>query len=473
MKPTLQIGKPSFSPFDPATDHRLRAHPRRKQEQPTANEWLAVDAPEIREVMCIETGQHRLVRDVLGKDITDLMDLRMRVRMRLQTDPLYRCSICGVAVHVCSSPNKRRFFFKHREQDGSCPANTSGGLNQDEIDARKYNGAKESKLHVRMKEWITQCLVLDGRFDSVRQEARWNGALPSKWRKPDITAQYGSMPVAFEIQLSTTPLSVIAARRIFYQEEGALLFWIFAEFEQEYRRLTEDDIFFSNNLNAFVVNQKTVEASIEAKEFLLDCVWVQPMNGGGLSGLHRRLLPFHALTLQPQTQRAFWFDFDVAKRALEPRSAGDALRAEVENWWLAEGPLDKEDDASEKWRTFQLRLQALGVDSTPYFSDYFTTLKVLYCAKHGRAICDRRGTLIAVAHGIVSSHRPDLQWFMRAIRAFGNSELLDRQDANRKFANKLAAARKDYANDPAPFTPHARCAEVVEYLFPELGVALS
>jgi hypothetical protein len=469
MKPANQIGNPNFSPFDPAADRELRAHPRRKQEQPTANEWLAVDDPEIQEVMCTETGRHRTVRDVLGKDIANLMDLRMRVRMRLQTDPLYRCSICGVAVHVCSSRNARRFFFKHREQDGNCPANTSGELNQDEINARKYNGAKESKLHLRMKDWIAQCLALDGRFDAIRQEARWKGSLTSQWRKPDITAQYGSMLAVFEIQLSTTPLSVIAARRIFYQEEGALLFWIFAEFEQEYRRLTEDDIFFSNNLNAFVVNQKTVEASIEAKEFRVECVWVQPTDGGGLSGLHRRLLPFHALTLQPETQRAFWFDFDGARRALEPRSAGDALRTDIENWWLAEGPLDKEDEASGRWKAFQQRLQALGVEATPYIWDYFTTLKVLYCAKHGRAICDRRGTLIAVAHGIISSHRRDLQWFMRALKGFGNSGLLERQDANGKFASKLAEARKDYTNDPAPFVPHKRCGKVVEFLFPELG----
>lgn len=472
MKSTDQTAKPSFFPFDPASDRDLRAHPRRKQEQPATDEWLAVDDPEITQVMCAETGQHRLVRDVLGKDITELMNLRMQVRMRMQTDPVYRCSICGVAVHVCSSATKRRFFFKHREQDGSCPANTSGGLNQNEIDARKYNGAKESKLHVRMKDWITQCLALDPRFDSVRQEARWKGALPSQWRKPDITAHYGSMPVAFEIQLSTTPLSVIAARRIFYQAEGALLFWIFAEFEQDYRRLTEDDIFFSNNLNAFVVNQKTVKASIEAQEFLVECVWVQPMIDGGLSGLHRRILPFHALTLQPQVQRAFWFDFDAERRRLEPPSEVETLRTEIENWWLAGGPAGKEDEVSQKWKTFQPRLQALGVDASPYFWDYFTTLKVLYCAKHGRAICDRRGTLIAVAHGIISSHKADLRWFMRAIKAFGNSELLDREDANRKFAAKLAAARNDYASDPAPFTPHARCAGLVDFLFPELRGAL-
>lgn len=458
----------AYTPFDQPGDRQLRAHPRRKQEQSTGNEWLIVDTPEILEVMCTETGRHRAARDVLGRDIADLMHLRMQVRTRLQNDPLYTCSICGVAVHICSSHIKRRFFFKHREQDGSCPANTSDDLTQEEINARKYNGAKESKLHLRMKDWITQCLALDGRFEGIQQEARWKGALPAQWRKPDITARYGEMRVAFEIQLSTTPLSVIAARRIFYQAEGALLFWIFAEFEQDYRRLTEDDIFFSNNLNAFVVNQKTVDTSIEEKEFLVECVWVQPMREGELSGLHRRLLAFHELTLQPEKQRAFWFDFEAAKFALRPRSPEDVLREDIENWWLAEGPIGEESKRHYEWNQFQRRLKAIDVDVSVYFFDYFTTLKVLYCAKHGRAICDGRGTLIAIAHGVISSHKRDLKWFMRAIKVFGMSKRLDEQDANHKFGQKLIAARNDYESDPAPFVPHETCATLVTFLFPEM-----
>ncbi|MFZ3289440.1 MAG: DUF6035 family protein [Telluria sp.] len=460
---------PAYIPFDQAGDRQLRTHPRRKQEQPTANEWLIVDDPEISEVMCTETGKHHSARDVLGKDIADMMSLRMRVRTHLQNDPLYTCSICGVAVHICSSRNKRRFFFKHREQDGSCPANTAGDLTQDEINARKYNGAKESKLHRRMKDWITQCLELDERFDSAQQEARWKGALPAQWRKPDITARYGDMRVAFEIQLSTTPLSVIAARRIFYQAEGALLFWIFAEFEQDYRRLTEDDIFFSNNLNAFVVDQKTVDASVEAKEFRFECVWVQPMPSGELSGLHRRQLRFHDLTLQPDRQMAFWFDFEAARNAMRQKTEEETLREDIENWWLAEGPLGTESKRHAEWGQFQPRLQAVGVDVSVYFNDYFTTAKVLYCAKHGRAICDGRGTLIAIAHGVISTHKRDLKWFMRGIKVFGISERLDTQDANRKFSQARARAHKDYAIDPAPFLPPENCRALITFLFPEIA----
>lgn len=458
-----------FSPFDADNDAELRAHPRRKQEQPTVGEWLVVDEPEIREVMCTESGQHYSVRDVIGKDFAQLMALRMRVREKLQSDPLYRCSICGVAVHLCSSSTQRRFFFKHREQDGSCPANTAGALNQDEINARKYNGAKESKLHLRMKDWITQCLTLDPLFDGIKQEARWNGGIPSQWRKPDITASFQGVRIAFEIQLSTTPLSVIAARRIFYHAQGAHLIWIFAEFEEEYRRLTEDDIFFSNNLNAFVVNQKTVAASIKANEFMVEAVWVQPMERGGLSGLHRRVIPFHTLTLQARSQRAFWFDFDAAKLKLESRSSRDELRGEIEAWWLAGGPLGADGVASAQWKLFQQRLKTEGVDATPYFGDYFTTLKVLYCAKHGRAVCDRRGTLIAVAHGVISTHKRDLSWFVRALQVFGHEKLLAEQDPDGKFQKKRVAAREQYKIDATPFKRNDACTSVVEFLFPELA----
>lgn len=460
---------PAYAPFDQPGDRQLRAHPRRKQEQPTANEWLIVDDPEITEVMCTETGRHLHARDVLGKDFTDLMSLRMRVRTRLQNDPLYTCSICGVAVHICSNPDKRRFYFKHREQDGSCPANTAGDLTQDEINARKYNGAKESKLHQRMKDWISQCLELDERFDSVQQEARWKGALPAQWRKPDITARYGGLRVAFEIQLSTTPLSVIVARRIFYEARGALLFWIFAEFEQDYRRLTEDDIFFNNNLNAFVVNQKTVEASIEAKEFRLECVWVQPMPDGELSGFHRRQLAFHELTLQPERHMAFWFDFEAVRNAMRQRTEEEALREDIENWWLTEGAIRSEPQRHEEWREFQQRLRAVGVEVSRYLHDYFTTVKVLYCAKHGRAICDGRGTLIAIAHGVISTHKRDLKWFMRAIKVFGRSAQLETEDSNHKFRQARDKALKNYETDPEPFQPSEHCRTLVTFLFPELA----
>ena len=110
--------------------------------------WL--EKPEVREVMDTETGEHLPVSVVMGSDYERLIKLRMEVRTHVRkNDPLYRCSLCGVAVYICRAKEAFKFFFRHQHEDGSCPAQTRGELSQEEIDARKYNGAKESKLHRR------------------------------------------------------------------------------------------------------------------------------------------------------------------------------------------------------------------------------------------------------------------------------------------------------------------------------------
>src|ERR1039458_9842236 len=106
-----------------------------------------------------------------------------------------------------------------------------------------------------MKMWVAQCLEADPRFSNVRVEATWRGRLTGEYRRPDVRATLDSRDVAFEIQLSTTHLNVIAERRYFYLCEGGLLFWIFRAFDADSRRLTHDDVFFNNNRNAFVVNK--------------------------------------------------------------------------------------------------------------------------------------------------------------------------------------------------------------------------
>lgn len=60
-----------------------------------------------------------------------------------------------------SRAEERRFFFRHTLEDGRCLARTRGELSQEEIDARRYNGVKESARHLQMKEWVAQCLAAD------------------------------------------------------------------------------------------------------------------------------------------------------------------------------------------------------------------------------------------------------------------------------------------------------------------------
>jgi len=127
--------------------------------------------------------------------------------------------------------DSRLFYFKHVLEDGRCPQITRGELTMEEINARKYNGAKESARHIQMKEYVVKSLSADSRFSNIRVEKRWTGELSGEWRQPDVRATYNGIDIVFEIQLSTTFLDVIVERRRFYQREGGLLFWIFADFK--------------------------------------------------------------------------------------------------------------------------------------------------------------------------------------------------------------------------------------------------
>lgn len=443
---------------------------RRAQERPVPGEPLSFEKPEVKEVMDSETGQHLAVSLVMGTDYERLMQLRMAVRTAmLKDDPMYRCSLCGVAVYICRAKDRPKFFFRHQHEDGSCPARTKGSLSQEEINARKYAGAKESKLHIRMKNWVCQCLIADGRFEEVAQEPTWKGELTGTRRRPDVRAVYNGLPIAFEVQLSTTYLEVIAARRDFYMQEGGLLVWLFAEFETDHRRMTEDDVFFNNNLNAFVVDAKTVEASLEAGEFRLECVWAQPVQGGGHSGLHRKQVSFHELGLDPARQHVYFFDYEGARRKLEAdlEIERQELREEFESWMGATGYY--EQDSQDRWLKFHARFKGFGVELLPYVGSFDRPLlTALYSAKHNRPWGQSQLRLVEVAHRVANSQKRDLIWFMHAVRKYGRLETMEQEGDPARWAARYKERRAEYRIDPKPFEPRRESQAMVEFLLPEL-----
>ena len=176
------------------------------------NPSLAVLDPEISEVQSTESGEIFPAAEVIGNDSGKAMGLRMSLSQSIaQGAPLLVCPLCGVPVYLVSLKETRRFFFRHVLEDGRCPAHTRGDLSEDEINARKYNGAKESQAHIRMKEILVESLRCDPRFSDVKVEAVWKGQDRAAWRKPDVQAVYNGIPVVFEVQLSTTFLRVIPA----------------------------------------------------------------------------------------------------------------------------------------------------------------------------------------------------------------------------------------------------------------------
>lgn len=432
---------------------------------------LAVENPAILEVLDLKTGQHYSVNEVIGSDYAEVMKLRMALRTQInKQEPLYACSLCGIPVYLVSCPDKQHFFFRHELEDGRCPVRTRSELSQLEINARKYNGAKESALHCRMKDWVMQCLSADPRFSRIRSEDTWKGSL-GLWRRPDVQAWYGDIPVIFEIQLSTTYLNVIAERRQFYLQEGALLFWIFAQFEDDNRRLTQDDVFFNNNQNAFIVNKETVVTSLHMGVFHLECIWAQPVPQPTSPNLSRQVIAFHDLTLDLDEQRAFYFDYDKALKTWQKQeSASETLHLKAfESFWL-DYVADNSPVDLKAWGELRGKF-ILSQFPLPEYPAQLprTILNALYSAKYGQSVGWNYSTLVEVAHWIASAQKPILQVFRRALKVYDRAEQIRTEDLTGNWRRKVKVYKAAIARGDVSYHPDTSHHELIRLLFPELG----
>jgi hypothetical protein len=431
---------------------------------------LCVDNPAIPEVLQTETGITLRAQAVLGTDYSAMVQLRTHLKdANNKGQPLLRCAICQVQVFICARPDGQKFFFRHFYENGSCPAITRGDVSRDEIDARKYNGVKESRAHLQMKDWLELCLQADPRFSEVRKEVRWAGALTGEWRKPDVSAVHQGVRIAFEIQLTSTYLDVIVKRRDFYQREGGLLFWVFASFDNEHRRLMEDDVFYNNNQNAFIVNASTTKASLAKNLLQLECVWQVPTPDASHSALRRQLVGFDQLTLNQETQQAYFFDYEGAKQQLlaDRDEEARALREDIDAWW--DRKRDEDAPPQLTWAKFVPRVRRLGVDAPYMFRDVdFVLLTALYSAKHGRPWGQRKKRLVELAHHHALKDRDRFVWFMHGVKTYGRAESMAREGDPAKWREKRQDAEAAYRTDRQEFEPRRTSQALAEFLFPEL-----
>ena len=121
---------------------------------------LCVDNPEIQEVINLVTGDLLPVQEVTGSDYPKLETLRMELaEANASNNLLFACPICMVGVYLsCVRKDEKRFFFKHRTENGNCPAITRGELTKEEIEARKYNAAKKTKRTFDTKKLLWKVL---------------------------------------------------------------------------------------------------------------------------------------------------------------------------------------------------------------------------------------------------------------------------------------------------------------------------
>jgi len=427
----------------------------------------------ITTVLCGQTGDALDYKAVIGTHLVDLHEQRDRARKgAIRGEPAFRCARCSEPVLIRGGVIPNRFHFAHYGNHPACPFQTGQSLTQDEINARKYNGAKTSVLHHQMEAWLVESMRVDGRFTDIHCE-RVVSAAPGVWRKPDVQCRFNGQPIAFEIQLSTTFHDVVVRRRLFYEAQGWLLVWVFARFHPQHRRLMDDDIFYANNENAFVVGPRTVEASREQGRLVLECSWSTHLPGQS-PALDRQLVAFDALVLDPQKQEAYFVDVRGLRAADRNRRA-EELRAEIEARW-GEDHFRCEQHWGQK---FSQRLAEFGVPPHEQLGHTGRILlTALYSSRHNRPWGQGNEFLISVVHQYFA--QPGVtKWFAHALRCHGRFGSLRKEGSDKLVDGKLLSSfdakmhrtlthygQPEHADGLA--TPEAY-RPLIEFLFPELG----
>lgn len=437
---------------------------------------LCVEDPTITEVIDMTSGELLTAQQAIGDDYAELERRRMLSAESISAGrPAYECPICGVGTYiVCRRhEDKKRFHFRHRTEDGSCPAVTRDPLTKDEIEARKYNGVKESEAHRRLKEVIAESLASDPDFSDIAVEQVWKGQDRAAWRKPDVRAIWrGKIPVAFEIQLSTTFLHVIAERRLFYRQEGGLLCWVFRTYDAGVARMTQDDVFFNNNRNLFLASEKTLAASKEQRAMMLDCRWLEPAadsDGVVEDQWHGRLARFSEFTLDLDEQRVFLFDYDGLNQGMRATAAAEGLRTRFERWWTQWDWVPTNDD----WKTFRQEFQAAGVSLPEWPNDLRGLLNSLYSAKAGRPVGYKNAKLISVAHNLVNYHKDLLQPFRAALLVYDRGAQLKAEDGEEgKWARRVKAYKERLRAGDQEYARDTKLDPLIALCFPEVWAQL-
>ena len=241
----------------------------------------------ISEVLNFETGEPIDANDFFKKPLDELTVFRSELQKAIEgfREPLFTCFYCKQRIRIrggISKTNKSKseiFHFAHLKDSEDCHIKTKNLFTKDEVNRIKYNGVKESVLHQTIKNQIADCLRLNENnkheINTVQVEKVIRDKVEKEWKKPDVNAFFRDNHIAIELQLSTTWLDVITRRQQFYKEQGIYIFWIFHTFDinDDIRKLTYNDVVYTNNQNAYVFDKETYELSLAENDLILKCYY--------------------------------------------------------------------------------------------------------------------------------------------------------------------------------------------------------
>ena len=138
----------------------------------------------------------------------------MELRLISPENSKFLCPICRIPVYLVSPAGGPPILLPPSNCEDGPLLRMHARRAQRKGDRRPPTTNQESRDHLRMKEIVAESIACDPRFSLPKTEGDLEGAL-GEWRRPERPEASSGLRMAFEIQLSTAYIRVIAERREF------------------------------------------------------------------------------------------------------------------------------------------------------------------------------------------------------------------------------------------------------------------
>lgn len=308
----------------------------------------------IKEIFDLETGETIYAEEFFKKPIEELQKWRTTFQQCiLQNNRRFVCPKCLEMIRISGRGDERGVpaIFTHKNDSVSCKKTTTGQSVED-INRKKYGLFGQSQRHKDLKQELYDRLrdrnSLSLGISNVEMEKRVYSTLPFfSWRQPDVQIEYQGHKIVFEIQLSTTFLSVITERDTFYRLNDFFIIWIF-NFDDnrkyvDLNNLAMKDIYFANKRNAFIFDDEARKWSRESGQLVLKCNWVEPDSTWHYANIEKRFggepVTLNMLKFDHNTHKLYYYDAetpyyeqnpDIAERLIVEQKTKEEYIKELE-----------------------------------------------------------------------------------------------------------------------------------------------
>lgn len=308
----------------------------------------------IKEIFDLETGETIYAEEFFKKPIDELQKWRTTFQQCiLQNNRRFVCPKCLEMIRISGRGDERGVpaIFTHKNDSVSCKKTTTGQSVED-INRKKYGLFGQSQRHKDLKQELYDRLrdrnSLSLGISNVEMEKRVYSTLPFfSWRQPDVQIEYQGHKIVFEIQLSTTFLSVITERDTFYRLNNFFIIWIF-NFDDnrkyvDLNNLAMKDIYFANKRNAFIFDDEARKWSRESGQLVLKCNWVEPDSTWHYANTEKRFggepVTLNMLKFDHNTHKLYYYDAetpyyeqnpDIAERLIVEQKTKEEYIKELE-----------------------------------------------------------------------------------------------------------------------------------------------